>query len=306
MIWILLLCLLLTAVLYGSWYAYRKAFYSPYKGRDYLHAPRGQRLEPYREEMERIFIKLADRPCEKVSIFAQDGVQLTGQYYHAGEGAPLDICFHGYRSSPLTDICCFHELCSGLGHSLLLVDQRAHGTSGSRTITFGIKERFDVLSWADYADERFGPHVKTFLYGISMGASSVLMAADMGLPETVRGIIADCPYSSPEKIIRHVSRKLHYPDWLTWPLTRLGAKIYGDFDIRESNAVRAMQNSEVPILLIHGEADGFVPCEMSEEIRSANGERIEKHTFPGADHGMSFLSDPKRYQKILESFLGKC
>lgn len=306
MILLLLLCLLLAFLLGGSWYAYRKAFYSPVKGRYYLHAPRSKAMEDNRDALERIFIQLADRPYEAVSIASQDGLRLNGRYYDAGEGTILDICFHGYRSTSLTDICFFHELSSAMGHSLLLVDQRAHGDSAGRTITFGIKERYDVLSWADYAVTRFGEKRPIFLYGISMGASSVLMASDMGLPESVKGILADCPYSAPGKIIRRVSGKMHYPDWLTWPLVILGAKLYGGFDIRECDAPRAVKNAQLPILLLHGEADGFVPCEMSEEIRNANGELVEKHTFPAADHGLSYLSDPERYSKIVTEFIEKC
>lgn len=305
MIFLLLLVVALATLLGGANYAYRKAFYSPYKGRDYLHAPRGKHYEAYREDMERIFIKLADSPFEQISIRSQNGLQLSGRYYHIRDDAPLDICFHGYRSTSLTDLCCFSELACKLGHNLLLPDQRAHGDSKGRTISFGVKERYDVLSWVDYAVERFGESTEIFLYGVSMGASTALMASDLGLSDNVKGIIADCPYSSPEKIIRKVSGKMDYPTWLTWPLVILGAKIFGGFDIRESSAVKSVSNTDVPILLIHGEADGFVPCEMSDEIYRANPELVELHTFPGADHGISYLTDPERYREIVAEFLQK-
>lgn len=109
MILLLLLCLVLAAVLAGAGYAYRKAFYSSYQNRDYLHAPLSRRTERYRAEMERIFIALADRPFEPVAIRSQEGLTLTGRYYHIRDGAPLDLCFHGYRSTLLTDLCCFSE-----------------------------------------------------------------------------------------------------------------------------------------------------------------------------------------------------
>lgn len=280
-----------------------KGILLPVKGRDYLHAPHGKRIEAYREDMERIFIALVDKPFEAVSVFSQDGLKLTGRYYHKRDGAPLIIGFHGYRSSSLTDLCCLNELNDLLGHNLLLVDQRAHGDSQGRTIAFGIQERWDVLSWVDHAVERFGAEVKIFLYGISMGASTVLMASDLGLPENVKGIIADCPYSSPKKIIQKVSEKMEFPPKLSWPLIVLGAKLYGGFDIRETDAVKPAAETDVPILLIHGEADGFVPCEMSDEICGHDNPLIEKHTFPGADHGISYLSDPERYNKIVTEFI---
>lgn len=305
MIFFVLLGLALALVLGGALYAYRKAFYSPYQKRDYLHAPDLKRCDAYREDMERIFIALADSPFETVHIFSDDGLTLSGRYYHLQNGGPVDLCFHGYRSSPLTDMCCFAELAAGLHHNLLLVDQRAHGDSRGRTISFGIRERMDVLRWVDYALDRFGADVELFLYGISMGASTVLMAAELDLPDNVKGIIADCPYSSPKKIICRVGKGMDIPGWLCWPLAVLGARIFGGFDLNETDAVRAVSLSRTPILLLHGEADGFVPCEMSSEIYEANREKVEKHTFPGADHGISYLTDPARYKQILSDFIEK-
>jgi len=61
----------------------------------------------------------------------------------------------------------------------------------------------------------------------------------------------------------------------------------------------------VPILLIHGEADRFVPCELSRQIAEANPEMIEFHTFPGAGHGVSYLADTERYTKLVRDFCEK-
>ena len=55
----------------------------------------------------------------------------------------------------------------------------------------------------------------------------------------------------------------------------------------------------------HGEDDVFVPCHMSKEIRQANPTMVERHTFPGADHGMSYLSDPNRYEAIVTEFAAR-
>lgn len=300
---LLILCILLAVLLGGSYYAYRVAFFSPQKGRERIPEYKGPKYDPYQEEMARIFGQLNDRPCEFVTIFSQDGLKLSGRYYHTADGAPLDIGFHGYRSSCLTDFSGGAALSFQLGHNVLLVDERAHGKSEGRTIAFGIQERWDVLSWIDYALERFGPETKILLYGVSMGASTVLMASDLELPENVKGIIADCPYSSPKAIIRAVMKKRGLPVKLVWPFVVIGAKVYGGFDIGETDAVRAAKNSKVPILLIHGEDDGFVPCDMSEAVYNANPEIVQRHTFPGADHGISYLVDTPRYAKIVKQFI---
>jgi len=303
--YILLLCAIVAVILGGAYYAYRIAFFSPKKGRDAIPSATGPQYDPYRTEIDRIFTQLSSRTCEDVTVFSHDGLKLSGRYYHTRDGAPLDICFHGYRSSCLTDFSGGSELSLQLGHNLLLVDQRSHGRSEGRTIAFGIKERQDVLSWVHYALDRFGEDTQILLYGISMGASTVLMAAELELPENVKGIIADCPYAAPIKIISHVAKKMQMPVWLVHPFVILGAKLFGSFDIRETDAIRAVKKAQIPILIIHGEADGFVPCEMSEEVYLANPDKVTRVTFSGADHGISYLVDTPRYKQTVTDFIQK-
>lgn len=302
MVFLVLLCLVLAVLLGGGYYAYRYAFYSPQKGREELPVHKGKQYEPHLDTIARLLQTIIDRPCEFVSTTSYDGLTLSGRYYRVADGAPLDIAFHGYRSAGLTDFCGGAALSQELSHNLLLVDQRAHGKSQGRTITFGIKERYDVLSWVDYALERFGPDTKILLYGISMGASTVLMASELPLPGNVKGIVADCPYSSPTKIILSVARKMRIPSILAGLFSWAGAKVYGGFDLRESNPVQAVKQATMPILLIHGESDGFVPCEMSAEIQLSNPRLVYRCTFPDAEHGISFLVDPDRYRHIVKEF----
>ncbi|MBR7148923.1 MAG: alpha/beta fold hydrolase [Firmicutes bacterium] len=256
--------------------------------------------------MARIFHQLNDRPCEFVTIESRDGLKLSGRYYHVKDGAPLDIGFHGYRSNPITDFSGGTELSFQMGHNVLLVDERAHGRSDGNTIGFGILERQDLLEWVNYAISRFGDDVKILLYGVSMGGATVLMASALDLPENVKGIIADCPFASPIEIILDVGRKTMpwLPSWLVKPFAILGARIYGGFDLLETDASQEVAVSKVPILIIHGEDDRYVPCEMSNLV-SANPQLVERHTFPGAAHGISYLADTPRYHRIVKEFIAK-
>ena len=185
------ICLAAIILLAGSYYAYRIAFYSPPKDREKPNNPKDPQYDPYRPEMKRIYHQLNNRPYERVSIRSKDGLKLDGRYYHVKDRAPLDIGFHGYRSNPVTDFSGGSELSFQMEHNLLLIEQRAHGKSEGNTISFGILERRDLLCWVDYAIERFGADVTIFLYGVSMGGATVLMASDLDLPKNVKAIIAD-------------------------------------------------------------------------------------------------------------------
>ena len=305
MIFLLFALLVLIALILGfSYFAYRITFYSPYRNRDAKPAANGTHYDPYREVMKLIYNQLAERPFQEVSITSHDGLHLHGRYYHIKDGAPVCIGFHGYRSSPLTDFSGGADLTFSMEHNLLLVDQRAHGKSRGRSITFGIRESHDCLNWVDYVIDRFGEDTRILLYGISMGAATVLMASGLSLPENVRGIVADCPYSSPGQIIRKVSDEMRIPSKLAYPFILLGARLYGGFDLEQTDALRAVRHSRVPILIIHGEADSFVPQDMSLQIQNANPGMVQRHTFPGAEHGISYLVDTPRYRRIISEFVG--
>lgn len=286
----------------GAFYAYRIAFHSPKKGRDGIPSTSGNLYDPYRQEMKRLFEQLKNRPFEFVTVRSRDGLTLSGRYYHVKDGAPLDIGFHGYRSSCMTDLSGGSEISLQLEHNLLLIDQRAHGRSEGRVITFGILERQDLLCWVDYACKRFGEDIPIFLYGVSMGGATVLMAPQEQLPRNVKGIIADCPYANAMEIILHVAKKKPIPLWLTKPFVILGAWIFGQFDIRQTDARRELPKANIPVLIIHGEADGFVPAYMSDVV-SCNPELIQRHIFPGADHGISCLVDKDRYYAAVKAFI---
>ena len=138
-----------------------------------------------------------------------------------------------------------------------------------------------------------------------MGAATVLMAAALPLPENVRCIIADSPYSSTVAIIRKVCRDMKLPPAPAMPLVRLSARWFGGFDLCEASAVEAVRHTRYPIILLHGEDDRFVPCGMSRAIADANP-AIELHTFPDAGHGISDIVHTDRYTACVIRFIERC
>lgn len=241
-------------------------------------------------------------PCQWVSVKSHDGLTLRARYYHNADGAPLMMLFHGYRSMALRDSAGGFILANKLGMNVLAVDQRAHGTSEGKVISFGIKEREDVLTWVNFANAHYGNH-PIVVSGLSMGAATVLMAAQLQLPENVVGIIADSPFSSPKDIIRKVCRDRKLPDALCYPFIRLGARLFGGFSLEAYSAEEAIKHTSLPILLIHGDDDRYVPMEMSKIIYAARPENTELDLFPGAGHGLCYMVDPLRYETVNARFL---
>lgn len=289
-----------------AYYCYRRIFYAaPKKKNGPIKLPSGEQYEVNRDKMLSLIDEIRAIPFETVYITSFDGLNLAGRYYHVKDGAPVHIQFHGYKGWAYRDFCGGNKLARERGCNTLVVDQRAHGMSEGNTISMGINERFDCLSWINYICERFGRDVKIVISGVSMGATTVLMAAGLGLTENVIGIIADCPYSSPKEIIMKVCSDMKLPERLMYPFVRLGAKLYGHFDLEAADAAEAVCHAKVPILLIHGEDDRFVPCSMSQKIferfKEANPDgNMLLETFPGAGHGISFMEDEVRYGRIID------
>lgn len=291
-------------ILLISYYTYRAAFYSAREKHSTPDSPmEGEQYEAVAENLSRVTHIMSEYTFEPVTITSFDGTRLYGRYYHFQDGAPLTILMHGYRSHACRDCSGGHALTRKLGFNALVVDQRAHGSSGGTTITFGIKERRDCLCWIEYTNVRFGADTPIVLSGLSMGAATVLMATGLDLPENVAAVMADCPYSSPAAIIEKVCQDMHYPGSLCRPFVALGARLYGGFRIHECTAKEAVSHAKVPILLLHGEADHYVPCDMSREIANCCASRVELHTFPNAGHGLCYITDPRRYERVIFEFL---
>lgn len=296
-------CILLLAFFGSSLAICRAAFLATRRHRpDPFELPRSRQFDPYRAEHRAGVERLLQEEHEAVRITSFDGLTLCGKYYPRTEGGPVAICVHGWHSAGVRDFSGGARFLLEQGWNVLLIDQRAQGDSQGRAMTFGVKERFDCLSWANWAVERCGADVEIVLYGVSMGAATVLMAAGLELPENVRCIVADSPYSSPAGIIKKVCRDRGIPPAAAWPLVYVGVRLFAGFDPNEITAADAVRRTGVPVLVIHGSDDRFVPCAMSAEIAEASP-LAERQVFPGAGHGISFLADRPRYEALILDFV---
>lgn len=294
------------AVLCGAAWGYRAAFARSRRRQSPVRKiPDEAGFAPYREVMLENIDKVLACPYEWIRIRSGDGTPLAGRFYRGRPGAPLLLFFHGYRSTAERDGSGGFQLCREMGWHVLLADQRAHGESGGRTITFGIRERQDCLAWAREMTRRMGPETPLFLWGLSMGAATVLMASELALPKTVRGIVADCGYDTPSGILRATIRRHHWPVAPLYALTSLGARLFGGFSVGEASALEAVRHARVPILLIHGEEDQTVPCEMARALQAACASPVTLLTVPGAGHGISWYVDLPAYRRVLEQFLAE-
>lgn len=292
-------------ILLTSYICFRIVFYVPRKNEkpsDELPVPAGPLYEPYHPLMKKWIQEARDMKKEDFYIKSHDGLTLHGKYFEYAPGATTEIMFHGYRGSAERDLSGGIQRCFALGRNVLVVDQRTSCGSEGNVISFGINEHRDCLAWVDFAVNHFGPDVKIVLTGISMGASTVLMAAGKPLPKNVVGVLADCGFSSAKEIIKKCARDMRLPADLIYPFIKLGAKIFGHFDLEEYTPLEAMKSCKLPIIFFHGEDDDFVPCYMSQEIYDVCTSPKKIVTIPKAGHGLVYLVDNDCYFKSVVEF----
>ena len=145
---------------------------------------------------------------ETLHVVSYDGKLLSARFLPCDNARGTILLFHGYRSSALLDFGLEVEFLHKQGYNLLLCDQRAHGASQGRFLTFGVRERYDVLSWVTYLAQRLGQEHPMYLSGMSMGATTVLMASCFEFPANVCGIVADCGFTSPWDVMKSVALQM--------------------------------------------------------------------------------------------------
>ena len=259
--------------------------------------PVGKIYEPYYEEMKGWQLKVRELPQTDVEIKSHDGLTLRGKFYQFSPDAPIELMFHGYRGNSKSDLCGGVLRCFKLGRSVLTVDHRASGESEGKTITFGINESRDCAAWVDYIVNNINSEARIILSGVSMGAATVMIASAMTLPKNVIGVIADCGYTSAKAIIKKVAKEMKLPASLLYPFIKLGARLFGHFNLDELSPIDSVKRSQVPIVFIHGDADAFVPYEMSVENYNACTSKKRLVTVKNAGHGLAYAVDPDLYLK---------
>lgn len=283
---------------------YRNVFYSPLKGQinDFV-LQNSKNFQGYEDELKQLIIELMARPYEDIYVQSFDKLKLHARLFENKNSNKVAILCHGYRGTAYRDFCGGAKEAIELGYNVILIDERAHGTSQGHSITFGVREVKDLLAWVSYARERFGQNIDLALIGISMGGATVLMAADK-VGENVK-IVADCPYSSPKIMLKETIKAIHLPVFIFYPLVNLTSLLFAHTSLSKISAYDSIKATNNKVLIIHGNKDSVVNCKISQTLYQTYPDKIRYELFDGADHGVSYLVDTNRYRQTIIDFLEK-
>lgn len=262
-----------------------------------------EKNDAFLRELEEGARRLEGRESEPVTVTARDGVTLVGHFIPCERPRRTIVAMHGWRSSWTKDFGTMAEFWEKNGCNVLYAEQRGQNNSGGDYMSFGLSERYDVQEWVNWVNRRCGTALPIYLAGVSMGATTVLMAAGLDLPENVHGIAGDCGFTSPQAIWKHVaSKNLHLSYGVRSIMADTLFRHRLQMDTDDYSTPEALKSSRIPVLLIHGTEDHFVPVEMTYENYLACAGPRRLFIVPGADHGMSYFTDPQGYEKVVREF----
>lgn len=244
---------------------------------------------------------------ESVYLTSKDGLFLHG--YAIKSITPTNkwvIAVHGYdgRSDYMA---VYARKLTEKGYNVLLPDMRGFGLSEGKEITMGHREKDDLILWInklinDYSAE------KIILFGISMGAATVMLASGEKLPNNVKCIIEDAGYSSVrEEFEYNIRRIVHIPPYpVLWFVDIISRLKKGWSILKDADCIKAVKRNKLPILFIHGSCDDFVPFEMHDKLYNASVSVCkEKLVVYGARHIESVRIDEELCWDKIFSFIEK-
>lgn len=246
---------------------------------------------------------IRSQPCEELHMKSRDGLELFARFIRSGAPAGrIAVLVHGYHGMAEFDFSTVARFYSEHGFDILLPDQRTHGRSEGKYITFGSYERYDIVDWCRFIDNKTGGVNKLLLNGVSMGCTTALLAAaEPDMPQSLRYVVADCGYTSPASIFNDVFHaRYRIPAFPVLNLAALMCRLRAKFSFNEFSTTDAVKKFTVPILFLHGEDDKFVNIRNTRDNFEACTAPKELITVPGAGHGLSYVVETERCNKRLE------
>ena len=267
------------------------------------HSSPIEKDSPIYFELKNASEKLLNTNCETIEISSHDNYPLIGHWHRCEHARRIIVAMHGWRSSWSKDFGAISDFWFDNNCSVLYAEQRGQNNSGGDYMGFGMIERYDCAEWVKWINMHNPDNLPIYLAGISMGASTVLMAAGFQLPENVHGIMADCGFTSANAIWKHVTENNMHMSYnirrkmvndLCKKKIQIGYEDYTTFD--------ALERNKIPVLFIHGTDDKFVPIEMTYQNYKACTAPKRLFVVPGAGHAMSYIVDKTGYEQTVMDF----
>ena len=292
--------ILVSTVVSASLCIFEKVFRGNSEKRQEILADARKSTDPAVQMRVQTHDRMDTLPHENWTQQSEDGLTLRARFFPNGGSKRVAIVLHGWRSAPWWDYGGTFELLYGAGYAVLAVSQRALYESDGRYVTYGVREKDDLLGWISQVQKQCGEDCAIALFGVSMGATTVLLATGDPLPKQVKCAVSDCAFTDAAALFRNTSK-----GWL--PVSRLCVDLvlraHCKVSYFKANAKKAVARSHTPTYFIHGDVDEVVPYPMMQTLYRACTAPKECWTVPNAKHGEAYATDPEGYAARILPFL---
>ncbi len=221
--------------------------------------------------------------------------------------APAVVVVHGYTACRRDErILLAAGMLHRHGFAVVAIDLRNHGDSG-RTggrHTGGVREADDVLgAWDWLVKVRGLSPDRVGLFGISLGAASVLIAA--GDEPRVAAVWADSSYGDLDEASRAEVDRAHLPAFLM-PGGHAAARILDGPGLRSKSPLLAMDHlGRRAVYITHGTLDSRLDVHFADELIAAGlaaGSTGGSWIVEGSEHADAIVDHPAEYEHRLTDF----
>ena len=191
-----------------------------------------------------------------------------------------------------------------LGFNIILPYMRGHGESPYSDISFGWKDYQDILDWVEDITDK-DEKSRIALFGVSLGANAVTLAAAQEMPENVRFVIADSCYISMDALVKeYVKSQTKFSSFVIKSLVSMFSEDKLGVPLKDADAIPEVREIELPIMFINGENDTVVPPLISKKLyENCEAEGVEEVIIEGGTHGNNLKADKEAYWASIDAFL---
>jgi alpha-beta hydrolase superfamily lysophospholipase len=236
-----------------------------------------------------------------VQIRAFDSASLRAWMFEPARASNGTVMlFHGMADSRLSELG-YARLLLKHGYGVLAIDERANGSSGGEIETFGVLERRDTHSWADWL---FANTRTRRLYGLgeSMGAGALLES--LATEPRFRAVVAECPFQNfrevaYDRVSQHFGTRPEFKRPLYFGVIESGllyARWRYGIDLGAASPEDAVAVTHTPVLLIHGLADDNVYPVQSKRMAASNPAHVSLWQ-PMACHTCALGAVPAEFER---------
>lgn len=237
------------------------------------------------------------------TLKSDDSLQLKGYYYPSSQiSHDYVLAVHGYTGNH-RDIVPAIKTFVEKGYHVLAIDQRGRGESEGDFVSMGWKEKDDVAKWITKIIA-YDKQANITLYGVSMGAATVMLTAALPLPQNVKAVMEDCGYTSAYAMFKdQLKERFSLPEFPFLLAARFMNRVRFQFDFNDASPLKQLQASKLPILFIHGAKDDYVPTYMGKQLYNAYQNEKQLLIIKNAGHAQSSDVDPQKYYTSVFNFM---